>query len=155
MTREIIRSLEEREREVEISNGNGKACTLHCCVCCRCLGSTQHLKDRHGSGYVLEVKLAPPSLQAQATSNQQAQATSNQQQASQELSYQQQDDDQQLGRFCEEVERTFDGAQVLEPFGDRVTFRIAQHSVGSLSRVFAWFEEGTCFYCFTGSLSWS
>jgi hypothetical protein len=28
----------------------------------RCLGTSQHLKDTHGSGYILEVKLKPASL---------------------------------------------------------------------------------------------
>jgi len=32
----------------------------------RCLGSSQHLKNRHGAGYECEIKLAPPSAEAVA-----------------------------------------------------------------------------------------
>ena len=32
----------------------------------RCLGSSQHLKNRHGAGYECEIKLAPPTAEAVA-----------------------------------------------------------------------------------------
>ncbi len=34
---------------------------LYCLLTHRCLGTTQHLKNRHGSGYILEVKVTESS----------------------------------------------------------------------------------------------
>ena len=98
-----------------------RSLSLHSAItysfCHRCLGSTQHLKDRHGSSYVLEVKLR-------------------------HCTGLEEEDDYQHTEFCAAVENLFPGASLVESFGDRVTFKITQESVRSLSRVFAWFEEG-------------
>ena len=50
--------------------------------------------------------------------------------------------DETSEQFVKAVEDVFPGAAMVESFGDRITFRIDQDSVGALSRVFAWFEEG-------------
>ena len=84
-----------------------------CAIFFRCVGSTQHLKDRHGSGYILEVKLQPQAAQPSHATE-----------------------------FSQAVEQLFPGAKMVETFGERITFKISQDSVGALSRVFAWFEEG-------------
>ena len=79
----------------------------------RCIGSTQHLKDRHGSGYILEVKLGHG-------------------QGNQEDS---------LSVFIAGVVELYPGATVVERFGDRVSMKI--DSVDrALSKVFLWLEEG-------------
>ena len=91
-------------------------------VLSRCLGSTQHLKDRHGSGYILEVKLGH-----RRDNNHDDDDV---------------DEEEELDKFCRVVEELFPGASLVEKFGNRVTFKIAQESVGTLSRAFSWFEEG-------------
>ena len=95
----------------------------------RCLGSTQHLKDRYGTGYVLEVKLGHP----RGT-----------------------DDDSHIKVFSDAVAEVFPGAELVESFGDRLTFKISQDEVRALSKVFAWFEEGKTFLAklFQRSLKW-
>ena len=83
---------------------------------CRCLGSTQHLKDKYGSGYVLEVKLTPEPTVA---------AT-----------------DHKMAALHTFVKGHFLNVDISECFGDRVTYSIPQESVGSLANSFKILEEG-------------
>ena len=84
----------------------------------RCLGSTQHLKSKYGSGYNLEVKLSP-SRDASVSM------------------------DDMIARLQEFVEELFPGAVRAESFGGRVTYKIPKEGgVGSLSTIFASLEQG-------------
>ena len=89
----------------------------------RCIGSTQHLKDRHGSGYILEVKLGhnkdgATSLAAGDTSA-------------------------ARDEFVQGVEdELFPGATLVESFAERITLKVPHQDVSALSRVFTWMEEG-------------
>ena len=84
----------------------------------RCLGSTQHLKSKYGSGYQLEIKL-PHSTDASAN-------------------------DQKLQLIEAFVYRMFPNALQTESFGDRRMYAIPQSDVQSLATVFSTLESGEC-----------
>ena len=90
----------------------------------RCIGSTQHLKDRHGSGYTMEVKLGGHGTDGNRGGDN-AEGS-----------------EDHIKRFSAAVEEVFPGASLVESFGERLTFKVSLESVGALSRVFTWFEEG-------------
>ena len=86
-------------------------------LCTRCLGPTQHLKNKYGQGFLLEVKLSQ---------NQASQASAEQ-------------NHQLLENF---VHKVFPSAQAAEIFGDRAQYKIPQQDVTSLADTFDKLEEG-------------
>ena len=82
---------------------------------CRCLGTTQHLKDKYGGGYILEVKLQMRS---------------------------QENLEERIDALHEYVRSILPNAEVTENFGERLTFKLPKKSVASLSAVFAAMEKG-------------
>ncbi|XP_078615923.1 cholesterol transporter ABCA5-like isoform X2 [Branchiostoma floridae x Branchiostoma japonicum] len=84
----------------------------------KCLGSTQHLKNKYGSGYILEVKV-----------KEQSEDINNDLEASLDL----------LDSFVHEL---FPGAAEAEVISNRVTYNIPKEDVRSLARVFTALEEG-------------
>ena len=83
---------------------------------CRCIGSTQHLKDKFGGGYHLEVKLQGSSTEDQAAANMETLHTY--------------------------VDQAFPGSVRMESFGDRAQYRIPHAHITSLSQTFLKLEEG-------------
>ncbi|XP_074639186.1 cholesterol transporter ABCA5-like isoform X3 [Acropora palmata] len=83
----------------------------------KCLGSTQHLKSTHGSGYTLEIKLAQ--TQASGLSSDDAQ--------------------EQLHNY---ISQMLPGATRSEVFGGRVTYKVHKEGVGALSVIFHQLEKG-------------
>ena len=81
----------------------------------RCLGSTQHLKAKYGSGYVLEIKL-DTSIAGDLGAR--------------------------ISGLHSHVLTLFSTADWVESFAERVTYNIPQKSVASLSSVFGSLEEG-------------
>ncbi|XP_043210381.1 phospholipid-transporting ATPase ABCA3-like, partial [Amphibalanus amphitrite] len=79
----------------------------------RCLGSTQHLKNKYGGGYMLEMKLG----------------------AGDDLS----DRIAEARRLVSEV---FPAAILEESYGERLRYKIPQQDVGSLSKGFSEMEAG-------------
>ena len=86
-------------------------------ISCRCLGASTHLKNKYGSGYLLEVKLTTKDSQSTSL------------------------DDRLAGIHQYIVER-FPGATVMEQFSERVQYKVPRSSVTSLSRAFTVLEEG-------------
>ncbi|XP_015768993.1 PREDICTED: ATP-binding cassette sub-family A member 5-like isoform X2 [Acropora digitifera] len=83
----------------------------------KCLGSTQHLKSTHGSGYTLEIKLAQ--TQASGLSSDDAM--------------------EQLHNY---ISQMLPGATRSEVFGGRVTYKVHREGVGALSVIFHQLEKG-------------
>ena len=83
----------------------------------RCLGSTQHLKGKYGSGYNLEVKLS--STRDAAASMEDA-----------------------IARLQEFVVTLFPGSTRTESFGGRVTYKVPKEGAGRLSATFEALEKG-------------
>lgn len=81
-----------------------------------CLGSSTHLKNKYGSGYLLEVKLS--------------------------ISNQSESLEDRLDRLHQYVIEKFPGATVIEQFSERVQYKVPKSSVTSLSRAFTVLEEG-------------
>jgi hypothetical protein len=81
----------------------------------RCLGSAQHLKNKYGSGYTLEVKLAP--------------ATQNTGESRHE----------KLNTYINSV---VPGVQAVEVFGDRITYAVPTDNKTALSEIFMKLEQG-------------
>nr|XP_006816828.1 PREDICTED: ATP-binding cassette sub-family A member 5-like [Saccoglossus kowalevskii] len=85
----------------------------------RCLGSTQHLKDKYGGGYILEVKLKSS------------------------------DDEEDVSTLAEKIQKletfvmdAFPSANMIENFGERIMYKIPRDGVKSLAIVFDTLEEG-------------
>lgn len=93
----------------------------------RCIGTGQHLKNRYGNGYILEIKLKNASLELSESS------------ASTEQQYSRQERKENVISF---VKRLFVGAEIHETFEDRIIFAIAQDSINALSETFRALEEG-------------
>ena len=93
----------------------------------RCLGTSQHLKNRYGSGYILEIKLK--SL-ASETSGSAAVADVNAAR------------DERKAKLTEFTRSMFTDALIQESFEDRVIFGLAQDSVVSLAETFNSLENG-------------
>lgn len=83
----------------------------------KCLGSTQHLKSTHGSGYTLEVKLTQ--TQAHGSSP-----------------------DDALEQLHSYILGMLPGATRSEVFGGRVVYKVPKEGVGALSVIFHKLEEG-------------
>ncbi|XP_035696779.1 ATP-binding cassette sub-family A member 5-like [Branchiostoma floridae] len=84
----------------------------------KCLGSTQHLKNKYGSGYILEVKVKE---QSEDINN---------------------DLDASLDRLDSFVHDLFPDAAEAEVISNHVTYNIPKEDVRSLARVFTALEEG-------------
>ncbi|CAH1795731.1 unnamed protein product [Owenia fusiformis] len=82
-----------------------------------CIGSTQRLKDRHGKGYVLEVKL-------QVVSNDSAEL------------------EDRVEGLDEFVQGVFPTSERMECFGERITYKLPQSDVTSLATAFSALEQG-------------
>ncbi len=78
----------------------------------RCLGSTQHLKNKYGGGYMLEIKLKHSDTS-----------------------------DEKWESVEAEVKSFFDQAVLSEAFVDRRTYAIPQSAVSSLATAFKALEE--------------
>ena len=85
-----------------------------------CLGSTQHLKDKHGSGYHLEIKFITNEREQQ--------------------------DKDPLHQVHDFVKEAFHEAVFVEHFGHRVIYKIPSSSVTSLAKSFSSLEEGRLAY---------
>jgi ATP-binding cassette, subfamily A (ABC1), member 5 len=90
--------------------------------CFRCLGSTQHLKNRYGAGYNLEIKLKhSDSMNSSSFENIQ----------------------HHIKKECRNfVYELFPDAKVEESFGDRIVCSIPQSNVSSLAQSFECLEKG-------------
>ena len=96
----------------------------------RCVGSTQHLKNKYGSAYVLEVKLHSANAEPVHTSYVNLHVDS----ASSLSSI------DRLRRF---ISQLFPHAVEIECFGERATYKIPKADVGMrVSKSFAALEEG-------------
>jgi hypothetical protein len=93
----------------------------------RCMGTGQHLKNRYGSGYLLELKLK--SLGSE-TSGSASLADVDSSRAGRK---------ENLTTF---INSLFTSAHVQESFEDRIIFGIAQDNISSLSETFQALEEG-------------
>ena len=87
-------------------------------VPCRCLGSTQRLKSTYGSGYTLEIKLAPPQNSDTSTG-------------------------EMMKRLQDYVKQLLPGATQVEVFGGRVTYKVPREYIIALSTIFDALERGT------------
>ncbi|XP_041473129.1 cholesterol transporter ABCA5-like isoform X4 [Lytechinus variegatus] len=93
----------------------------------RCLGTTQHLKDKYGGGYILEIKLNP-GVQYY-TSDQTTTAI---------LDIL----DEKMDILHKQVLLLIPDAEVTESFAERITYKIPRDSNITLSTVFAFLEQG-------------
>ena len=89
----------------------------------QCIGSSQHLKDKFGSGYVLEVKLSLPSSSGSATT---ALA----------------DRGATAARVKAEIGAVLPGAVCVEEFYNRFVFSVPKKELTSLGTVFAELDRG-------------
>ena len=87
------------------------------CVFYRCLGASTHLKNKYGSGYLLEVKLSTRDNQSTSLED-------------------------RLAGIHQYIVEKFPGATVMEQFSERVQYKVPKSSVTSLSRAFTVLEEG-------------
>ena len=87
-------------------------------LCYRCLGSSQHLKSKYGSGYSLEIKLNTAENDG--------------------------DDilQQKMERLHGYVRELFPEAVVTEQFSERVQYKIPKSNVEKLSTTFTMLEQG-------------
>ena len=95
----------------------------------RCLGSTQHLKSKYGSGYLLEIKLDQSSQHGGDSSAGGGGATSDVAAAAKQ-------------RMLDYIKQLFPRAVESETFGDRSVFAVPRDDVTSLAHVFATLEKG-------------
>lgn len=93
----------------------------------RCLGTGQHLKNRYGSGYLLELKLKSLSSETSGSASSTDVEVSRAERKANLIAY---------------INRQFSSAQVQESFEDRVIFAIAQDNITSLADTFKSLEEG-------------
>jgi ATP-binding cassette subfamily A (ABC1) protein 5 len=99
----------------------------------RCMGTGQHLKNRYGSGYLLELKLK--SLGSETSGS--ASLT--------DVDSSRSERKENLTTF---INSLFTSAHVQESFEDRIIFGIAQDNISSLSETFQALEEGNHNLCF-------
>lgn len=85
----------------------------------RCLGSGQHLKNRYGNGYLLEMKLKPLHSKTEMFRSQRRNA---------------------LLLF---VSQAFTQSTIHETFEDRIVFNVPQEGIESLAETFEALEAGT------------
>ena len=86
---------------------------------CRCLGPTQHLKNKFGSGYILEIKLKTGVVNESSESV-----------------------EQRMNQLEEYVLSLFPDAIIVERFGLRAQYKVPRNNVTSLAKVFTSLEEG-------------
>ncbi|ESP03885.1 hypothetical protein LOTGIDRAFT_97892, partial [Lottia gigantea] len=79
----------------------------------RCLGPSQHLKDKFGSGYLLEVK-----IHSQVN-----------------------DIESKMEEFEAHIKTCFPNAESAEKFGDRGVFKVPKADVKSLAEAFSFLEK--------------
>ena len=82
----------------------------------RCIGSSQHLKSKYGSGYLLEIKVKQEEDQSILA--------------------------QKMDRLKTFVIELFPGASIMEQFSERVQYKVPKSDVTSLAKVFSALEEG-------------
>lgn len=87
----------------------------------KCIGTSQHLKDKHGSGYMLDVKLHSCSDEGDSVDHEQEHKANK----------------QKLHNY---LLQHFPTAAVVESFGDRVSYRINREDIYLLSKSFAALE---------------
>ena len=78
----------------------------------RAIGSTQHLKNRFGSGFTLEVKLSAAN------------------------------DEERFEVLDGYIKENFSGAQISESFGLRASYKVPRSAVVALSKTFTALERG-------------
>ncbi|KAL3876747.1 hypothetical protein ACJMK2_034544 [Sinanodonta woodiana] len=99
----------------------------------QCIGSSQHLKTKYGSGYLLEVKLKGETTHAQSNDADMGVC----------LSHINVDTlDQRMESLHQYIEKLFPNRILLESFGDRAHYRIPMEHVRSLGKIFTDLEEG-------------
>nr|XP_022313180.1 ATP-binding cassette sub-family A member 5-like isoform X3 [Crassostrea virginica]XP_022313182.1 ATP-binding cassette sub-family A member 5-like isoform X3 [Crassostrea virginica]XP_022313183.1 ATP-binding cassette sub-family A member 5-like isoform X3 [Crassostrea virginica] len=84
-----------------------------------CLGPTQHLKNKFGSGYILEIKLKTGVVNESSESV-----------------------EQRMNQLEEYVLSLFPDAVIVERFGLRAQYKVPRNNVTSLAKVFTSLEEG-------------
>lgn len=89
----------------------------------RCLGSTQHLKNRYGAGYNLEIKLKQVDSKVNSSNFENMQSEAKKQ-------------------CLDFVHELFPDSVVEDSFGDRIVSSIPQHNVSSLAQCFESLEKG-------------
>lgn len=99
----------------------------------RCMGTGQHLKNRYGSGYLLELKLKSLGSETSGSASL-ADVDSSRSERKENLT-----------TF---INSLFTSAHVQESFEDRIIFGIAQDNISSLSETFQALEEGNHNLCF-------
>ena len=82
---------------------------------CRCIGSSQHLKTKYGSGYLLEIK-----LQTHGDA----------------------DVSQGIERLHGYIQTLFPMATIAEQFSERVQYKVPKSEVQSLAKIFDALEKG-------------
>ena len=91
-------------------------CFMYILIFYRCIGSNQHLKNKYGSGYMLEVKLATKQEAASL--------------------------DDRMDKLHQYILNAFPASSVMEQFSERVQYKVPKSSVTSLSRAFTVLEDG-------------
>ena len=94
----------------------------------RCLGTGQHLKNRYGSGYLLELKLKSLASETSGFAEQTRVNTAR---------------TERMNLLTDFIVRLFSSAVIQESFEDRIIFNIAQENVVSLAHTFESLEKGT------------
>lgn len=84
----------------------------------RCIGSSQHLKSKYGSGYLLEIKLLT------GNGNDQGHLEAS------------------MERLKQHILEKFPGAICMEEFVERAQYKIPRDDVTSLARAFTVLEQG-------------
>ena len=82
----------------------------------RAIGSTQHLKNRFGSGFTLEVKLSAANDEAES--------------------------EERFEVLDGYIKENFSGAQISESFGLRASYKVPRSAVVALSKTFTALERG-------------
>ena len=93
----------------------------------RCLGTGQHLKNRYGSGYLLELKLKSLNSETRGSA------------AETDVEASRTERKEALKMF---IQSLFSSAFIQESFEDRMIFGIAQDNISSLAETFKALEEG-------------
>lgn len=84
---------------------------------CRCIGSTQDLKNLYGGGYTLELKMKIDQLPQSCSSS----------------------DKSSVIKY---LKQKFPSATLEESFGNRLVYRVPQQSIKSLAKCFQKLQEG-------------
>ena len=130
----------------------------------RCVGSTQHLKNKYGGGYHLEIKLFPHHVDDESESGRNVQvslSTSlNREAMSSPVKRQVSGGDGRLrevglehgssalGALMDHVKKAFPGAVQVECFGDRATYSVPREAVSSLAQAFSELERSNALCSF-------